>query len=797
MKALRLYWLTTLLAAVLSAPPASAQPQSKNQRACIDALNKSAKKIGLQQGREDLMCLRDAANGKLDGLTAQECLTADRKNRMAKAVDAVVVLEGKKCSAEIPDFAYTDSATVIDAAQTGRLLSFADLFTAAADSAVIPCADDKPTCRCQKVGALATELLTKAKTDIFVSCKSPALKDGAASAADVAKCIDDEATERSIAADPRDKIQKAVARVAKQLDRTCDKPGVTLDAFSSHAFCSGLQGAALASCLDRITSCRVCQVLNRVDDLDVDCDLFDNDVADGSCSNLDICSPEGAMCDDGNACSVNDACTAVGCTGTQLVQGTAAAITKQITSIDAEDQVHLHVEIVTLTFNPFKLTATDVDHVAGLALETLTSVCNTPTPPNPYVCRHNMFFLAASACMGTGSYALHLDHSCDPEVSGCTLCGQPRTINFFLTTENWCDVTTVLPCGNGDIDFAEQCDGANLDGKTCVTQGYFGGTLACDGDCNFDTSGCDAARVFVTSTSYDGDLGGLSGADAECEARATAGSLGGVSWTAWLSSSSVDARERIPAVRYRTLNDVDVTSDGSNLYGGGLDANIDRDELNGAVSATVWTGTDTDGTKTIDHCSEWGADSGNGTEGTNSNLVSWTNDATPGDCSVAQRLYCFEGLPYKRVFVTNAAYTGDLGGLAGGDAKCQESANAAQLGGTWRAWLSTSTVDAKDRIPDVEYRLLDLDTVVATDKADLIDGAVTNNINLDELGVLRATDVWTGTNNDGTGHGGNCDDWTSLAPNILLGRNDQVTTWSNSGQIAGCGNSVRLYCFEE
>src|SRR5690606_30987322 len=48
---------------------------------------------------------------------------------------------------------------------------------------------------------------------------------------------------------------------------------------------------------------------------------------------------------------------------------------------------------------------------------------------------------------------------------------------------------------------------------------------------------------------------------------------------------------------------------------------------------------------------------------------------------------------------TNPGKGGDLGGLAGADAHCQSLAAAVGAGGkTWRAYLSTSTVDAKDRI---------------------------------------------------------------------------------------------------
>jgi len=46
-------------------------------------------------------------------------------------------------------------------------------------------------------------------------------------------------------------------------------------------------------------------------------------------------------------------------------------------------------------------------------------------------------------------------------------------------------------CGNGKIDTGEQCEGSNLNGQTCVSQGFTGGgSLGCTSQCVFDTSEC-------------------------------------------------------------------------------------------------------------------------------------------------------------------------------------------------------------------------------------------------------------------------------------------------------------------
>ncbi|MBI3784890.1 MAG: DUF1566 domain-containing protein [Deltaproteobacteria bacterium] len=55
-------------------------------------------------------------------------------------------------------------------------------------------------------------------------------------------------------------------------------------------------------------------------------------------------------------------------------------------------------------------------------------------------------------------------------------------------------VAGTFACGNASIDAGEECDQANLNGKTCVTQGFAGGTLKCGAGCLFDTTDCYATR---------------------------------------------------------------------------------------------------------------------------------------------------------------------------------------------------------------------------------------------------------------------------------------------------------------
>ncbi len=50
--------------------------------------------------------------------------------------------------------------------------------------------------------------------------------------------------------------------------------------------------------------------------------------------------------------------------------------------------------------------------------------------------------------------------------------------------------TSTAICGNGIVEGGEQCDGTNLNGQSCVSQGCGNGTLSCSVVCKFNFSLC-------------------------------------------------------------------------------------------------------------------------------------------------------------------------------------------------------------------------------------------------------------------------------------------------------------------
>ena len=180
-------------------------------------------------------------------------------------------------------------------------------------------------------------------------------------------------------------------------------------------------------------------------------------------------------------------------------------------------------------------------------------------------------------------------------------------------------------------------------------------------------------------------------------------------------------------------------------------------------------------------------------------------------------------------FVTssNPGKGGDLGGLAGADAHCQSLAAAVGAGGkTWRAYLSTSTVDAKDRIGNGPW-YNSKGELIAQSVADLHspNNKITAATALNEKGVAPnylagdpptptaqplQHDILTGTNEDGTKNAATCNNWTNgtdatamLGHADRIGRNPGLNSWNaihasqgcSLENLAGSGGAGMFYCF--
>lgn len=161
--------------------------------------------------------------------------------------------------------------------------------------------------------------------------------------------------------------------------------------------------------------------------------------------------------------------------------------------------------------------------------------------------------------------------------------------------------------------------------------------------------------VFATGATFQGNLGGINGADSTCQSRATAAGLSGT-FKAWLASSGSDdpdARFIKSAVPYELPDGTKVADNWADLTDGTLDAAITRDENGNSIGTILlaWTNVLSNGlvestAGTNAHCNGWNdSDSGpDGFQGTLSSQTSlWTDNSDINvDCDDFNRLICFE-----------------------------------------------------------------------------------------------------------------------------------------------------------
>jgi hypothetical protein len=152
----------------------------------------------------------------------------------------------------------------------------------------------------------------------------------------------------------------------------------------------------------------------------------------------------------------------------------------------------------------------------------------------------------------------------------------------------------------------------------------------------------------------------------------------------------------------------------------------------------------------------------------------------------------------------------NLGGLTGADAHCQRLARAAGISGkTWRAYLSTGTVDARDRIGRGPWYNAK-GVMIARSVADLHGPAnkIGKQTALTEKGAVvngrgdrpNRHDILTGSTPDGRAVAGKtCNDWTSNASSAtaIVGHHDRrglrddapSKSWNSSHPTRGCGEA--------
>ena len=293
------------LATVLAFSPmmAVAQTPSKPDQKCINTVNKNAAKIASAQGKNICACIKEGAEGRvtiqLIG-TIDRCITVDRRGNVRKAKAKLDEKIGKDCASYPEDpsgFAPVDPTdpNFIKARSMEKDLSLIHgIFGTDLHSVIVREGDPntpnaKSTSKCQQAVAKQAKKCQDKKLKQFLACKKDGMKGKTppgqiSSSEDLERlCLQSDPNDPTTGqGDPKGKIAKACdTKLQDKIQKKCLDKSVDLSvAFPGFDPNSG----TLKDFVEGMVECEVCLFLNAIDGLARDCDLFDDGLANRSCS---------------------------------------------------------------------------------------------------------------------------------------------------------------------------------------------------------------------------------------------------------------------------------------------------------------------------------------------------------------------------------------------------------------------------------------------------------------------------------------------------------------------------------
>jgi cysteine-rich repeat protein len=276
---------------------AGADALTSAQSGCVNAMNNSGTKVAATQGKENASCVKGVGLGKIDG-TADACVTADSKGKVAKAQQKAIDTQSSKCLDPLPPYGYTGASTVNTAAVSGEIDLLESVFGSPVNGAIMT---DSAGAACQASVVKSYEKLASTRGKEFVGCKKSGFK--------LATITDETGLISCITSDSKGKVDKARSKITSTIDAKCAT--VTLaDAFPGCKTKAG-SSQALSDCIAGKSECWMCTMLSAMDGLDAPCDLIDDGVINGTCAQCgNFVVDPGERCDGGgNTATCDSDCT--------------------------------------------------------------------------------------------------------------------------------------------------------------------------------------------------------------------------------------------------------------------------------------------------------------------------------------------------------------------------------------------------------------------------------------------------------------------------------------------------------
>lgn len=322
-------------------------------------------------------------------------------------------------------------------------------------------------------------------------------------------------------------------------------------------------------------------------------------------------------------------------------------------------------------------------------------------------------------------------------------------------------------------------------------------------------------RVFVTSTAYlPAQLGGISGADIKCSEVAAQAGMGG-SFIAWLSSSQVDARDRLGSASgwLNTREYPFADQQAELLTQGQVYYPIAYDESGLPVTGKVATGTTASGTAAAENCDDWSssaADTALVSGELSAGSLLWTEDDDGSPCSEPYHIYCFqidhhaELYPTpsqgRTVFVSSQPFALGPSGRAAADALCTEDASQEGYQGQYVALLGTSSESALARLVTPSRPWVRPDGMVIASSTASITGQLAVAITEQADGTHLGGALVFGSDDLADPVDLNCEDWTNPAasvPAVIQGKTGYTDERWYAAQTGACSEPAHVLCVEK
>jgi len=309
MPTFRVLTALSALSLLLASPAAAAL--TKAQQACVVGMNASWQKTAAVFDKATSTCTKRVAQGQ--DVNVPDCVFSSAA--IAAKVGNGLLTYFKKCDDVdgdgVPKLPAVFVGTPFDFAVASQIewtRAITALYGVDFETGTITEATNTPAAHCQAAVQKVLGKCAGVRRKVFNACKKSALavgKDsfplGATTPAELETCT---------SFDPKGAIAKACAapadKVSQTLAKQCVAKGVDLTVAFPH--CAAGDVPTVQSCLQAPTSCAVCLAIHGVDvlgvdDINADCDLYDDAVANRSCTPVEILVPAYAnpCCGDGPA----------------------------------------------------------------------------------------------------------------------------------------------------------------------------------------------------------------------------------------------------------------------------------------------------------------------------------------------------------------------------------------------------------------------------------------------------------------------------------------------------------------